>query len=131
MTVAEEVAIGVEIATGTVLIALDEKAENGVHATVVGIDELVVRCDGWRDELGNANLLNVGMVLESLLDIRHIGASAGKNDSTEELVGIVGRHLIPYILNDFVKTGLHNLNELAALNVAVAVDRIAEGTVDG
>lgn len=69
---------------------MTRSAENGVHAAVMDIDELVVRSDGWGDKLGNANLLDMGMITESLLDIRHVRPSAGKNDPTEELVGVVG-----------------------------------------
>ena len=70
------------------------------------------------------------VVAESLLDVAHIGAAAGEDDAAQQFVGILRRYLIPYVLDDFGHTTLHNLDELTALYGAVGVDGQLQVVVD-
>ena len=130
LVLSEDVAVGIDLGTGTVDVALYEQTQHGVHGSVVGNDVGIVRCDGVGDELGNAHLLHVGVVAESTLDVLHVRASAGENESAQQLVGILGRHLIPHVLDYFGQSRLDNLDKLAALHRALLVDGEAQGVVD-
>ena len=70
------------------------------------------------------------MVAERPLDVLHIGAATSKDDTSQQLVGILGRHLIPHILYDFVYTCLDNLYEAAAFHKTILVDGVVQGVVD-
>ena len=62
------------------------------------------------------------MVTESHLDILHVGASTGKDDATQQTVGILLWYLIPYILDDLLCTALYDLHKLPAFHGAVGID---------
>ena len=65
--VAEEVTVRVNLATGAVDVALGQQTEHRIHPAVVRIDVGNGGVDGLRDELGNTDFVDVGIVLEGLL----------------------------------------------------------------
>ena len=72
----------------------------------------------------------MGVVDEGLFDILHVRAAAGEDDAAQELVVVVVGYLVPHVLDNLLQSSLHNLNELAALHVAVVVDGIFHQVVD-
>ena len=80
-------------------------------------------------KLRRAYLVDVRVIDESALNVLHVGTAAGQNDASEQLVAIFAGHLKPHVLDDFLHTALHYLDELAALHLSVGVDREAQGVV--
>ncbi len=68
----------------------------------------------------------MSIVVECLLDVRHIGSTTREDDSSEQLVVILRRNLAPHILYDLIQTSLNNLNELPARHRPVVIKRIVE-----
>ena len=56
-----------------------------------------------RHELGDTNLINMRVVAEGLLDILHIRTATREDDTSQELVIIFGRNLIPYVLDNLLE----------------------------
>ena len=94
------------------------------------LDILIVGYDGLCDELGDAYLIDMGVVSESLLDILHVRTATSDDDATQELVVIVGRYLEPYVLNNLLQTSLNDLYELTALYLPVCVDGVFQVVVN-
>ena len=70
------------------------------------------------------------MVLESLLDVLHVGAAARQYDAAQQLVVVFVGNLVPRVLNDFLQASLDNLDELTALHLTVFVDGELERVVN-
>ena len=114
---------------GAVHVALGQDAQHGVHHAVVGVDVVVVRVDGLRNKLHNTYFLYMRVVSEGHVDVLHVRASTGKDDTAQQPVGILGRNLIPHILDNLLKSALYDLDKLAALYAAVGIDGEHQGVV--
>ena len=70
------------------------------------------------------------MVLESLLDVLHVGTAAGKYDAAQQFVVVIVGYLVPDVLDDFLQPAFDNLDKLATLHLTVLVDGQLERIVD-
>ena len=64
------------------------------------------------------------MVLENLINLRHVASAACQDDAAHQLVREFRRNLEPGILYDFLNTSLYYLDELLALYASVLIYRI-------
>ena len=90
----------------------------------------IFRVDCLVDELGNSNFVDMSVHLEGPANLWHIAATSGKDDATQQFVGIFCWNLEPYILHDFLNTCFHNLDKLFAFYYTVFVYRVVECRVD-
>ena len=127
---AEKITIQVNSAASTVDITLSQQAKHGVHRAVVGFDGLIVGDDGLCDELGDADLIDMCVIVEGLLDILQVGSSTRQDDASQELVIILRRYLIPYILDNLFQTSFDNLDEFPAFNLTFRIDGILQIVID-
>ena len=96
----------------------------------MGCDGGIVGVDGLSYKLCHPNLVDVCGVSECLLDVLHVGTSTSEHYTSEQLVDIFVRYLIPCVLDDFQHTRLNNFNELPAVNAPVVVNGIFLGIVN-
>ena len=90
----------------------------------------MARIDGEGDELGHANLLNVGIGREGLLDVPHVGTAAGEDDAAQQLVVVLVGDLLAHVEDDLGETALDDVDELTALDRTLGVDAVLERVVD-
>ena len=96
----------------------------------MGLDIFAIGVDSMRHELGKTDFINMCVVDERLLDIPHVRATAGQDDAAQQFVVVVGRYLVPYVLDDLLQTTFHNLNELTALHLAFRINGVHQVVVD-
>ena len=80
---------------------------------MLGSDVGIAGSYGLCDEVRFAHLVYMCDIADTAFYVLQIHAAACKDDSAEQLVGIIGRNLIPHVLDDFIHTCFHNLDELA------------------
>ena len=83
MFLTEEIAIRINIISGTVDITLSQQAENSIHHTIVSLDILIIGENGLRHKLCNTDLLHVCVIDKGLLDILHIGTATCQDDAAQ------------------------------------------------
>ena len=69
---AEQVAVGIDGATGTVDVALYQQSEYRIQHTILSLNLFIGSIDGVGNGLGDAYLIHMGVVDERFLDILHV-----------------------------------------------------------
>ena len=72
----------------------------------------------------------MGVVLECALYLLQVGATTGQDNTAKQLVAILRGHLVPGVLDDFLKASLDNLDEASALDLTVLVDGVLQVVVN-
>ena len=120
----KQVAVGVDIVACAVDVALGQQSQYGAVHAVVGLELLVAGVDGGGDELGHSHLFDMSVLSKGLFNVLQVRATASDDDTAQQLVVILGRYLIAHVLDDFLDTCLDNLDEAAAINLSVGIDRV-------
>ncbi len=81
LSVVEEVIV--DFFASAVHVTLCEYAEDGVHRSIVVVDLWILGLHRLCDELGEANLRDVGMLLEYLVSVRHVASTACEDDAAQ------------------------------------------------
>ena len=96
----------------------------------MGSDFHLTGMHSGRDETGHSDFVDVRMVAEGTLDVAHVATTTGNDDATQQLVDVLVGHLEPNVLDDFLQSTLDDINEVAAHDGAILIDRERQRVVD-
>ena len=122
--------VACDLVTSTVHVAFLQQAKHGIHHAIMSGDFHLTGMHGSRDETGHTDFINVRVVAEGTLDVAHVAATTGNDDATQQLVDVLVRHLEPDVLNDFLQSTLNDIDEVAAHDGAILIDRERQRVVD-